>query len=145
MKTYIFLFTFITLGQFAIGQVDSIKIGNTQFVSARQVISNENKTKDTVLNLYRLENGQRKFVKKFYLHKDEEGDCNNLFWNKGTLTVQNDSLIFLTHYLQKRHDPIPEFRKRIYIVTKTGQLKLLFDKYKKKNDKVWRKVDYEGE
>ena len=145
MRAYILFLTFIVLVQFANGQVDTINIDNIKLVSARQVVLNENKTKDTILNLYRLENGQRKLAKKFYLHKDEEGDCNNLFWNKGAMTIQNDSIIFLTHYLQKGQDPIPEFRKRIYAVTKTGHLRLLYDKYKKKNDKVWKKVDYKGE
>jgi hypothetical protein len=145
MRKYLLFFVFLLFGQFAIGQIDTIKISGTKLISTRQILSNENKTKDTILYLYRLENRQRKLVKKFYLYKDEGGDCNNLFWNIGTITTQNDSLIFLTRYLQKGHDPIPVIRKRIYHVAKSGELKLLFDKYKKRNDKVWRKVDYEGE
>ena len=135
MRKYLFFFVFLLFGEFAIGQIDTIKISGTKLISTRQKLSNENKTRDTVLNLYRLENRQRKLVKKFYLYKDEGGDCNNLFWNIGTITTQNNSLIFLTRYLQKGHDPIPVLRKRIYQVAKSGELKLLFDKFKKKTTK----------
>jgi hypothetical protein len=145
MRKHLLFFVLLLFGQFAIGQIDTIKISGTKLISTRQILSNENKTKDTVLYLYRLDNRQIKLVKKFYLYKDEGGDCNNLFWNIGTMTTQNDSLIFLTRYLQKGHDPIPVIRKRIYQVAKSGELKLLFDKYKKRKDKEWRKVDYEGE
>ena len=111
MRKHLLFFVLLLFGQFAIGQIDTIKISGTKFISTRQILSNENKTKDTVLYLYRLDNRQRKLVKKFYLYKDEGEDCNNLFWNIGTMTTQNDSLIFLTRYLQKGHDPIPVIRK----------------------------------
>ena len=145
MKIFVLFFLLLLSSLFAVGQVNVIKINGTKLISVRQILGNEHQTKDTLVNLYRIENKQRKLVHTFYLYKDEGGDCNNLFWNVGTMTIQNDNLIFLTNYLQKLHDPIPALRKRIYQVSKKGELTLIFDKYKRKDDQEWQMIDYNGE
>lgn len=145
MNKYLLFYVFFLYGQFVFGQIDTLKIGETKLITTRQILTNEWETKDTILCFYRLENEQQKLVKKFYLYKDEGGDCNNLFWNIGTIAIQNDSLILWTHYLQKKQDPIPILRKRIYQVSKSGELKLLFDKYKERHSDEWQELSYENE
>ena len=145
MKIFVLFFLLLLSSLFAVGQVNVIKINGTKLIYVRQILGNEHQTKDTLVNLYRIENKQRKLVHTFYLYKDEGGDCNNLFWNVSTMTIQNDNLVFLTNYLQKLHDPIPALRKRIYQVSKKGELTLIFDKYKRKDDQEWQMIDYNGE
>ena len=82
-----------------------------------EVVDNEWETKDTINTLIRIENGKLQPILKYYIYKDEGGDCNNLFWDKETMVLDGDSLIFTTHYFQKTGiDPIPEWRKQIYQV-----------------------------
>ncbi len=145
MKKYLLFFFLFMLEKPVIGQIDTIKISKITFISVKETLENENRTKDTILNLYRLDNEHKTLVQKFYLYKDEGGDCNNLFWNIGKITIKNHKLIFLTHHLQKRHDPIPAARREIYQISKTGDLKLLSDKYQKQDDKNWYKTDDKGE
>ncbi|MBN8837072.1 MAG: hypothetical protein J0I09_07425 [Sphingobacteriia bacterium] len=134
MKIYLTFFALFLFGQFAFGQNDTVVINNTTFITTRKTRENSVGTKDTLILLYRLENGKRKYLLTHYLYA-KDADCNNVFTDIGTMTVRNDSLIFMKHYLQtkKNRDPIPEWRKQIYKVTSTGKLMLLYDKSKKRN------------
>ena len=143
MKYFLTLIALFFDTTISFGQNDTIKINSTKFILDRQIEKNDYKTIDTLLKIYRIENGTAKYLLKHYLYKDDGGDCNNLYWNIGTVQIQNDSLIFLTHYLQQRRDPIPEWRKQIYKVSKTGQLKLVFDKFKKYKDETWKKTNFD--
>ncbi len=138
MKSIIAIVVFIFLPCLLIGQNKQFVINNVQFVVKPIKKKNEWNTYDKVNKLYRIENKKLNYLLSYYEYKDEGGDCNNLFWNKETLEVKNDSLIFLTHYLQKTGiDPIPEWRKQIYIVNKEGRLTLVFDKQKYYNQQEW--------
>ena len=100
-------------------------------------------TKDSLLQLYRLDNnGKTKYLLTHYLFA-KETDCNNIITTIGSMTIKGDSIIFLKHYLQskKNRDPIPEWKKQIYKVTASGQLLLLYNKSKKRNSD-WVKSDY---
>jgi len=119
------------------GQTDTIKVNNTLFLIQSKVIPNEWGTSDSINLLYRL-NDKKKYVLSYYTYKDQGGDCNNLFWNTETMTIQENSLTFNTHYFQKTGlDPIPEFRKQIYIVDSLGKLTLTYNKYKYYEQTKW--------
>lgn len=84
-------------------------------------------TQDTLIKMYRIEKGKLKYLLKHYLYS-YDGDCNNLFTDIGTVEVHHDSIIFKTHTIQKRHDPIAEWVKQIYKVRSDGKLILVYNK-----------------
>jgi hypothetical protein len=120
------------------GQKKSFSINGHQFVIASKKVKNEWGSFDHIRTLYRTEGSTKKYLLKYYHFQDEGGDCNNLFWNRGSYQIRNDSIIFITHYFQKTGaDPIPEWRKQIYRVNKNGDLLVLYDKYKYYHKTVW--------
>lgn len=134
MRCFLLIVTLI-ISSLTFSQTKKIAVNNHEFTIKTSFKKNDLETIDTIQKLYRGD----KFVLKFYKFHYEGGDCNNLFWNKETLEVKNDSLVFMTHYFQKTGlDPIPEFRKQIYKVGNKGRLKLVYDKYKYKNSNIWR-------
>lgn len=135
----LFLSLFVTTGITA--QTKNFKINDQHFVIVPGQEKNEWNTKDQVRDVYRVEGKQRIKLLRYYIYKDEGGDCNNLFWNKERLTIQHDSLVLLTHYFQKTGlDPIPEWRKQIFVVQPNGELQLLYDKYKYYRRSEWVSV-----
>jgi hypothetical protein len=104
-------------------------IKGNAFITKKQIVKNEWGNKDTLLRLYRVENGKEQFVLKHYLYKNEGGDCNNIFWNSGTMKREGDQMVFITHFRQKGNDPIPQQEKQIYKVAPNGHLKLSYHKY----------------
>lgn len=113
-------------------------INNTGFVIIADSIRNEWDTYDHINKLHRKENDMLVYLLTYYTFKDEGGDCDNLFRIKETMEVKNDSLIFLTHYWQLTgRDPIPEWRKQIYMVNKKGRLNLVYDKQKYYHQEQW--------
>ena len=135
---YFAAYVFLLCSNLSIGQTLEFSIHDHHFVVLSTIVKNEWNTKDTLQELYRVENNCKKLLLKFYPYKDEGSDCNNFFWNKEKMTIKNDSLIFITHYFQKtKLDPIPEWRKQIYIVKPNGKLTLLYDKYKYYHSTKW--------
>jgi hypothetical protein len=121
------LFNFCT----ALGQTDTFSVEGFDFCITSEVIENDWQTFDTVNRLYRIEEGQKKYLLKFFPYKDDGADCNNRFWHKEYLEVKNGCLIFGTDYYQWTNmDPIPVKRKQMYTVLDNGKLILTYDKYK---------------
>jgi len=114
----------------ALGQIKKLMVNNNEFIIKIKKQKNEWNTYDKVKELYRVEKGKKIYLLKYYEYKDGGGDCNNIYWNEEKMEVKNDSLIFLTHYLQNLNDPIPQWRKQIYQVNKKGKLILVYDKYR---------------
>jgi hypothetical protein len=133
---YYFFLVFLFFIQRGFAQRDTIFIHGVQFITLRQAEKTEYDIKDTLLKFYRLENGNVKYLFSHYLCR-YGADCNNEFRDIGTIQVRHDSIILKTHYLQKRNDPIPEWRRRIYKVDNEGKLLLLYDKYRQKDSKKW--------
>lgn len=133
---YILLFFLAPMLSFA--QEEPILINNHEFNVVTEIVDNEWETKDTVNILFRNENGQPQQVLKYYSYKDRGGDCNNVFWNTESMEVQGDSVIFTTHFFQKTGiDPIPEWRKQVYLVNAKGELILIYDKLRYYNSTKW--------
>jgi len=122
----------------AISQTDTILVNGFSFVSKASAVANEWETKDTLSNLYRIENGELKWVLKYYTFKDDGGDCNNLFWQTEEVSTNKNLMIFNTTFFQKTNmDPIPTQRRQIYSVSSKGKLALIFDKYRYRHSKEW--------
>jgi hypothetical protein len=139
----ILIFIFLLLFQnVAFSQADTQVVNKTKFVSIKTTKLNELGTKDTLLRLYRIEDGKRKYLLTHYLFS-KEADSNNIFTDLGSMTIKEDSIIFVKHYLQTKEnrDPIPEWRKQVYKVSKTGKLILVYDKNKKR-DSEWINTNY---
>ncbi|MEO9533863.1 MAG: hypothetical protein ABJG68_02615 [Crocinitomicaceae bacterium] len=122
----------------SLGQTTTYEVNGNQFMARTSIVENEWGTKDTINKFYRIEDGQTIFLLDFYVFKDGGGDCNNLFWEREYIQFDEDKIIFRTAYFQKTNmDPIPTERKQIYSVNAAGQLTLIFDKYRYRNDKTW--------
>jgi len=121
----------------AFGQIEKISVKNHKFIIKTKIIKNEWETFDTIKIVYSM-NKKTMALLKYFAYKDEGGDCNNLFWNKGSIETKNDSLILNTYYFQKIGiDPIPEWRKLIYKIDATGKVRLIYDKYRYYNSTEW--------
>ena len=119
-------------------QNERFTVNNFEFEIESDVVANEWESMDTIQKLYRVEDSDRHYVLEYYPYKDEGGDCNNLFWYKEAMEVDGDSIVFTIHYFQKTGiDPIPEWRKQIYVVNDDGLLILTYDKYKYYNSSEW--------
>ena len=135
MKLFFLLATlFIAASAFA--QRDTIVIGKNKFLAIRSAEKTEYDCKDTLLKLYRINNGRREYLLTHYLYQ-YGADCNNVFKDYGSMKVSGDSIILYTRCTQKGFDPIPQATKQIYKVSNTGKLSLVYDK-KKRNGK-WTK------
>jgi hypothetical protein len=108
---------------------DTLQINGFSFVFKIKRSYNEflPMEKDTVLLIYRLEAGKEKLLVKHSIHVTS-ADCNNIFTDYGKVELSGSKLILTTKYTQQGHDPIPDFRKRIYGVNAKGQLILVSDK-----------------
>lgn len=127
------------------GHTDTIVINASTFIALTSIVKNEYKYNDTVIKIYRIENGEAKYLLKHYKYK-YSADCNNEFTTTGTYKVQNDSLLFLTKYHQKTGiDPIPVTRKQIYKVGMNGKLISLFDKQQERSSDIWVETNYRDE
>jgi hypothetical protein len=110
-------------------QADTFFVNGVKFTVVVKEFKNhfQGDKMDTLMKLYRIENGVPKFLLKHYVHLSSS-DCNNDFANKGSLTLRNGNFIFSTFYLQTGHDPIPTERKQIYKVDLNGRLLKVYDK-----------------
>jgi WD40 repeat protein len=142
MRIIVTIIILCFLQKTAFSHVDTLVINNIKFISIKSTATSAVGSKDTLLKLYRLEGGKKKYLLTHNLFF-KDADCDNVFTDVGSISVNKDSIIFLTHYLQskkKRPDPIPEWRKQIYRVSGTGKLSLIYDKSKKKGE-AWVKTD----
>lgn len=127
MKKFIFLL-FIVWCCTGFAQTDTIRIRDVQFLVKISDTLSEYNRHDTILKFYRVENGKLKYLLRHTAYSYGE-DCNNEFTDKGMYKVSGDSLIFTTEYFQKTGlDPLPSWRKQIYLVDKKGKLREIYDK-----------------
>lgn len=129
MKLF-FLFAALFMSASAIAQRDTIVIGKNKFITIRSAEKTEYNRKDTLLKLYRIDNGKREYLLTHYIYQ-YGADCNNVFKDYGSLKVSGDSIILYTHCTQKGFDPIPQATKQIYKVNDAGKLSLVYDKEKR--------------
>lgn len=138
MNCRLFLLLLIVLPFGTNAQLETFRIGGTQFVLETEIVENEWETKDTLQTIYRLSEGDREPELTLATYLDQGGDCNNLFWMRETIEVINDELVLTSHYFQKTGiDPIPEWRKRMYTLNEKGELVLSSDKYKYYHSDEW--------
>ncbi|MGB1247446.1 MAG: hypothetical protein ACPG4Z_01070 [Chitinophagales bacterium] len=143
MRRLFYYIVFTLFCSNVLGQTTSFTIKDYDFEIVIEIVNNEWESMDTVNKLYRIEDGSPVYLLKFYSYKDKGGDCNNVFWDKETLEINSDNLIFTTQYFQKTGmDPIPEYRKQIYQVNSDGKLLLIYDKYKFRYDDEWTESEY---
>jgi len=132
------LFTLLIGVQISFGQTEEITVNSHRFIIKTRAVKNVWETTDTVKYLYRIENDKEVYLLKYYPYKDDGGDCNNEYWDREYLFIQNDSLVFRTHHFQKTGiDPIPVESKKIYRVRDDGKVILIFDKWKYDGDRTW--------
>ncbi len=118
-------------------QTDTLHVNGNTFVTKIKPVWSEYNRMDTVLQLYRIENGKTKYLLSHFMYQ-WSADCNNVFIDHGTMQVKNDSLIFETEYKQKTGmDPIPERRRQIYRVMPDGKVKLVFDRELQRGEEAW--------
>ena len=126
-------------------QTDTSLINGFKFVTVIKTEMNEYNGRDTLLKFYRIENGKAKYLLKHYVYK-HSADYNNSFTDVGIYKIQNDSILFLTDFLQKTGiDPIPEKRKQIFKVEEGGKLTLLYDKQLERFSGDWVDTNYKNE
>lgn len=114
-------------------------------MTVTKIVTNEYMRKDTLINLYRIENGHSTYLLRHYIYK-YSADCNNEFITHGIYKIQNDSLIFLTAYDQKTGiDPIPVARKQIFRVETGGKLISIYDKQQERSSDIWIQTNYKDE
>lgn len=109
------------------GQQDTLRVNGNSYLMLKQTEKNEFEGRDTLVKLYRLEQGKRLYLLTHYLYRYGE-DCNNTFKDVGTISYRADIMRFETNYFQKGHDPIPEKQTQIYRVKPNGTLILLSDR-----------------
>jgi hypothetical protein len=126
-KYILILFTLFFICCKLTAQTDTIIINGQKFITVKQTEKNEYERTDTILKFYRILNGKVKYLLKHYLYTYGT-DCNNEFTDIGSYKIQNDSLIFITDFLQKTGiDPIPVKQKQIYKVDASGKMHKIFD------------------
>jgi hypothetical protein len=127
------------------GQNDTVIINGIKFLTVTKSVLNEYDGKDTVMEIYRIQNRVSKYLLKHYLYR-YGADCNNEFTDKGAYAIQHDSLIFITKYFQKTGlDPIPKKRKQIYKVRIDGKLIKIYDKQQEAVTNKWTDTENRDE
>jgi hypothetical protein len=109
-------------------QRKNFSINGTEFVAQTTISKTDFGQKDTILKLYRVENGKLKYLLQHPIYQ-YSADCNNAFYDTGTWSIQHDSIVFHTDHGQKLTDPIPIESKQIYRVKPDGKLVLVYNKY----------------
>lgn len=140
MKLKIFLLISL-LSTFVVtfGQTKNFKIHNHQFVIKTKKVNNEWETKNIVKEVYIKENGNEKLILTYFAYKDEGGDSNNLFWYKESLKVKSNTIIITTHHFQKTGlDPITEWEKKTFIVSRNGEVEVTEHLFKKYGSNEWK-------
>lgn len=136
MKT-LMLVLFLFIAANAGAKTDTLRINGATFVTEIKPAWSEYNRMDTVMRLYRIENGKAKYLLKHFTYQ-WSADCNNEFIDHGKLEIKNDSLIFHTEYTQKTGmDPIPERRKQIYKVMPDGKIFLIYDRELQRGGEEW--------
>ncbi|UIR57339.1 hypothetical protein LZQ00_05855 [Sphingobacterium sp. SRCM116780] len=133
-----FLFLILTSFSIVFGQTKIFKVSNQTFIIKNKKVNNEWESKDDARELYIKANGKEKLVLTYYAYKDEGGDCNNLFWDEERLKVQGNKIIITTQHFQKRMDPITEWEKKTFTVSKNGEVELTAHLFKKLGSHEWK-------
>src|ERR1043166_5793660 len=119
---------------------DTVVVNNTKFLFVKSIhVSEANHSKlDTVLQVYRIENGARKYLLAHNIY-DYDADCNSVFEDFGTYEIHGDSVIFKTEFSVERDKNVglPYRQKQIYVVKDDGKMILVFDK-SEMEDGTWR-------
>lgn len=139
MKQILILSFLLLFDSFSFAQTDTITVNGFKFVTVVKTEKNEfvEKRRDTLIKLYRVENGKAKYLLTHYTYRFG-ADCNNEFTDIGTYKIQNDSIIFLTEFSQKTGmDPIPDRQKQIYKVGEGGKLLLIYNKQQDRFSGKW--------
>ncbi len=108
-------------------QSDTISINKATFIFTKQTLMGEYGKKDTILKLYRLDNGKKTYLLKHPLYQ-YSADCNNEFKDYGSYIIKGDSILFEIKHKQKGTDPIPKLTKQIYRVNQNKKLLLIYSK-----------------
>lgn len=137
MKKYVLLIAVLPLTGIAFGQ-KKFTVNKQAFFIKNKKADNEWGTKDDVQELYIQQKGKAKLVVTYYAFKDEGGDSNNLFWDKEWLKVKGNTIIITTHHFQKTGiDPITEWEKKTFTVSKNGEVELTEHLFKKRGSNTW--------
>lgn len=127
MKIYLLIFIFLNCATTIVGQQNTLSVNGNTYLTVKQIVKNDFGSKDTLVKMYRIEKGVKKYLLTHFLYKYDK-DCNNKFKDIGKIECRGDSIIFETLYLQMGHDAIPEKKRQIYKVQTNGILALLSDK-----------------
>jgi hypothetical protein len=139
---YIFVFICLFAGTLTVKaktlQADTILVNGTKFLFVRSTLAGQLNTIDTILKVYRIENGQRSYLLTQNIHT-EDADCNSYFIDYGSYEISGDSIIFKTEFNinPNMHVALPVSQKQIYIVKDDGKLILIYDR-SEMEDGTWR-------
>ncbi|MGE9310037.1 hypothetical protein ACLOAU_00200 [Niabella sp. CJ426] len=138
IKILLSITLFLTATCMVSAQAKTFKINAQSFITQSKKIGNEWNTQDEIRELYILKKGKQQYVLAYYPYKDEGGDCNNLFWTKEWLTVKTNTIIITTRHFQKTgRDPITEWERKTFTVSRNGEVELTEQLYKKYGSKEW--------
>jgi hypothetical protein len=84
LRLLIILISFLC-SSYTYGQKKSFAISGHRFVFLSKKVKNEWGSFDQLQTFYRIKGNTKKYLFKYYQYKNEGGDCNNLFWNKGEI------------------------------------------------------------
>lgn len=119
---------------------DTIVVNKTKFlfVKSTRVTDDYPDKLDTIVNVYRVENEARKYLLTHVIYT-WAGDCNSVFEDHGSYSIQGDSIIFITDYEVERDKNfgLPFSRKQIYRVKDDGKMILVYDR-SEMEDGVWK-------
>lgn len=132
------LLFFTCFSAVAMARTDTLHINGSTFITVIKVSQKtEYGKRDTLLDLYRLENGKPKYLLQHTLYS-YGADCNNEVTTKGTYKIQHDSIIFTSIIQQKTGlDPLPDAQQQIYTVDEHGKLRLIACREKKHRSGTW--------
>lgn len=138
--SFVFAFVASTVLQAKILSSDTIVINQTKFlfVKSTRITEDYPNKLDTILWVYRVKNGSRKYLLTHTIYT-WSGDCNSVFEDHGSFSIQGDSVIFTTVFDVERDKNfgLPYQQKQVYTVKDDGKMILVFDK-SEMEDGVWR-------
>jgi hypothetical protein len=125
----VFLVSTITGLKAKILRSDTIVIHQTTFLFVKYTEKSEFVNAiDTLLKVYRIEDGVRKYLLKQDIFTSS-ADCNSEFENHGTYEIKGDSVIFMTlfYFDASKNAGLPDREKQIYVVRDGGKMILVYD------------------
>lgn len=138
MRTYVLIFGIVFFLNSTGAAQDTLLIRHTTFIVERYDRPSEEYTgQDTLIRLYRLENGAKKYLLSHVIYQ-QTADCNSVFTDYGRYEVRGDSLIFFTDYTfdSSSNFGLPLSRVQAFLVTDNGRLIEVYDR-ELTDDGVW--------